>query len=86
MLKHLLSLIATNEGISSLDSLAREMDVPPAMAGQLMDELARRGYLRRGLAGCTPVGCAACPARVSCDSPAGLRLWELTPKGRRLLT
>jgi hypothetical protein len=86
MLKRLLSLIAANEGVSSLDSLAREMDVPPALAEQLMSELVRGGYLRTAYAECEPVGCGACPARVICQQPTGVGLWELTNKGRRLLT
>ena len=86
MLKRLLTIIAANDGTSSLDWLAREMGVPLAMAEQLMAELVRMGYLRLGLAACTPVGCAACPARVSCHPPTGVGLWELTDRGRRLLT
>jgi hypothetical protein len=86
MLKRLLSLIAANEGVSSLDELAWGMGVPPAMAEQLMSELVRGGYLRTAYAECEPVGCGACPARVICQQPTGVGLWELTNKGRRLLT
>jgi len=86
MLKRLLSLIAANEGVSSLDELAQEMGVPPAITEQLISELVRGGYLRTAYAECEPVGCGACPARVSCHQPTGVGLWELTPKGRRLLT
>jgi len=86
MLKRLLSLIAANEGVSSLDELAREMGVPPAMAEQLMSGLVRVGYLHTAYEECEPVGCGACPARVSCHQPTGVGLWELTNKGRRLLT
>ena len=86
MLKRLLSLIAANVGVSSLDELAREMDVPPAMAEQLISELVRGGYLHTAHGECEPAGCGACPARVSCHQPTGVGLWELTNKGRRLLT
>jgi L-amino acid N-acyltransferase YncA len=82
MLKRLLSLIATNDGVSSLDELAREMGVPRLLVKQLMAEAVRAGYLRRCLAGCTPAGCAGCHVRVSCHQPAGFALWELTNKGR----
>jgi len=85
MLKRLLTLIAANEGVSSLDWLAREMDVPPAMAEQLIGELVRAGYLRTAYGECEPVGCGACPLHSRCQPPTGFRLWELTPKGRRLL-
>ena len=86
MLKRLLSLIATNDGVSSLDELAQEMGVPRPLVKQLMAEVVRAGYLRRGLAGCTPAGCAACHARLSCQQPPGFALWELTNKGRCLFT
>jgi DNA-binding MarR family transcriptional regulator len=85
MLRRLLTLIAANEGVSSLDELAQEMGVPPAITEQLIGELVRGGYLRTAYGECAPIGCAACPARVSCHPPTGFRLWELTPKGRRLL-
>ena len=85
MLKRLLSLIAANEGVSSLDELAQEMGVPPAITEQLISELVRAGYLHTAYGECEPVGCGACPARMNCHQPRGVGLWELTPKGRRLL-
>jgi hypothetical protein len=86
MLKRLLTLVAANDGASSLAGLAREMGIPRAMAEQIMSDLVRGGYLRPGLVACAPMGCAACPARVGCHPPTGFRLWELTNKGRCLLT
>ena len=86
MLKRLLTLIAANEGVSSLDWLAREMDVPPAMAEQLIGELVRAGYLRTAYGECELAGCDACSLRSRCQPPVGVGLWELTEKGRRLLT
>jgi len=35
---------------------------------------------------CEPAGCGACPLRSCCQPPVGIGLWELTEKGRRLLT
>ena len=86
MLKRLLSLIAANDGTSSLDSLAREMGVPPAMAEQLLSNLVHMGYLRTAYGECEPVGCGACPLHSCYQPPVGVGLWELTNKGRRLLT
>jgi predicted ArsR family transcriptional regulator len=86
MLKRLLNLIATNDGTSSIDALAQKMGIPGTLVKQLLAELVRAGYLRTALGECTPVGCAACPAHVSCHQPTGVGLWELTNKGRRLLT
>jgi predicted ArsR family transcriptional regulator len=85
MLKRLLALIAANDGTSSLDELAREMGVPPAMAGQLLAELVRMGYLRTAQGECLPVSCAACPLQGQCGPPMGVGLWEVTEKGRHLL-
>lgn len=86
MLKRLLTLIAANEGVSSFDALAHEMSVPPTMAEQLLSNLVHMGYLRTASAECEPVGCGACPLHSCCQPPAGVGLWELTNKGRRLLT
>jgi predicted ArsR family transcriptional regulator len=85
MLKRLLALIAANDGTSSLGELAREMGVPPAMAEQLLTELARMGYLRTAQGDCPPVSCAACPLQGQCGPPLGVGLWEVTEKGRHLL-
>jgi hypothetical protein len=86
MLKRLLNLIAANKITSSLDGLAEEMGIPRALAEQLLTELVRTGYLRTALDECPPVGCATCPLHSHCRPPAGVGLWELTDKGRRLLT
>ncbi len=84
MLKRLLALIAANDGTSSLDELAREMGVPPAMVEQLLTELVRMGYLRTAQGEeCPPVSCAACPLQGQCGPPLGVGLWEVTEKGRR---
>jgi predicted ArsR family transcriptional regulator len=85
MLKRLLALIAANDGTSSLDELAREIGVPPAMVEQFLTELARMGYLRTAQGECLPVSCAACPLQGQCGPPLGVGLWEVTEKGRRLL-
>lgn len=84
MLKRLLALIAANDGTSSLDELAREMGVPPAMAAQLLTELVRMGYLRTTQGDCPSFSCAACPLQGQCGPPLGVGLWEVTEKGRRL--
>jgi predicted ArsR family transcriptional regulator len=81
MLKRLLSLIATHDGVSSLDELAHEMGVPRPLVEQLMTELVRRGYLTTTKAECPPRACAACALRPGCQPPMGIALWELTEKG-----
>ena len=86
MLKRLLNLVATNDGMSSIDALAQEMGIPRTLVGQLVAELVRAGYLRTALEECAPAGCAACPAYRQCAPLMGVRLWEVTPKGHRLIT
>jgi hypothetical protein len=56
------------------------------MAEQLVGELVRAGYLRTAYGECEPAGCGACSLRSYCQPPVGIGLWELTEKGRRLLT
>jgi predicted ArsR family transcriptional regulator len=85
MLKRLLSLIATKDGVSSLDELAQEMGVPRLMVEQLMAELVRGGYLNVAKEACPLPGCAGCALRPGCQPPLGIEVWELTEKGERLL-
>jgi predicted ArsR family transcriptional regulator len=77
----LLSLIATHDGVSSLDELAHEMGVPRLLVKQLMAELVRRGYLTTTKQECPPRACAGCALRPGCQPPLGIGVWELTEKG-----
>lgn len=85
MLKRLLTLIAANDGTSSLDWLAREMGVPRPLTRQLITDLVRTGHLRVAQEICPTAGCAICPVRPTCQPTTATGLWELTDKGRRLL-
>ncbi len=85
MLRRLLTLIADRRGVSSYDELARELGVSQALVEQLVAELLRSGCLRMAIDECVPAGCASCPLRASCSLPEGVRLWQLTEKGRRWL-
>jgi len=85
MLKRLLTLIAANQGVSSLDKLAREMGVPRPLARQLITDLVRTGHLRVAQEICPTAGCATCPVRPTCQPTTATGLWELTDKGRRFL-
>ena len=85
MLKRLLSLIAANGGVSSLDELAQEMGVPRPLVKQLMAELVRGGYVNTAKEGCLPPGCAGCALRPGCQPTLGIGVWELTEKGAALL-
>lgn len=85
MLRRALTLIAGRQGVCSYDELARELGVSRPLVEQLVAELLRSGCLRMAIDECVPEGCASCPLRTSCSLPEGVRLWQLTEKGRRWL-
>jgi predicted ArsR family transcriptional regulator len=85
MLRRLLALIADRQGVWSYDELARELGVSQALVERLIADLLRNGCLRMAIDECVPEGCASCPLRTSCSLPEGVRLWQLTEKGRRWL-
>jgi hypothetical protein len=85
MLRRLLALIADCQGVCSHEELARELGVSRSLVEQLVADLLRSGCLRMALDECVAEGCASCPLRTSCSLPGGVRLWELTDKGRRWL-
>jgi DNA-binding Lrp family transcriptional regulator len=81
MLHEFLKTIRDGE-VQSLLEIARALRISPAIALQLADDLARRGYLQEiGADYDTPqVGCVDCPAGSNCQ--ALTRHWFLTEKGR----
>ncbi|MCJ7511278.1 MAG: PCI domain-containing protein [Dehalococcoidia bacterium] len=85
MLRRTLTLIAGCQGVCSYDDLARELGVSQALVEQLVADLLRSGCLRMATGECAVEGCASCPLRTSCSLPGGIRLWQLTEKGRRWL-
>jgi len=85
MLRRLLALIAGRRGVCSYDELARELGVSRGLVEQLVADLLRSGCLRMAFDECVVEGCTTCPLRTSCSLPGGVRLWELTDKGRRWL-
>lgn len=85
MLRRLLALVADRQGVWSYDELARELGVSQALVERLVADLLRSGCLRMAIDECMPAGCASCPLRTSCSLPEGVRLWQLTEKGRRWL-
>ena len=76
MLERLLSSIAEG-GLHSYDGLAQELGVPRPLLEVMIEDLARRGYLRAAGGACD--GCAGCGMA---SGPCG-RLWTLTGKGIR---
>ena len=78
MLTELLRL-AAEEGAHSYAELAARLDIPPSMIGALLEDLARRGYVRPLAGGCD-ARCATCPLGRCAVSGAG-QVWVLTARG-----
>lgn len=84
MLWKILHELATGSRAQSLEAVARALDITPAMAQQMTEELVRLGYLSEA-ASCAS-GCGGCVRQSACGlASAGSRLWSVTPKGYRAL-
>jgi Mn-dependent DtxR family transcriptional regulator len=81
MLEELLRRLAQG-GTRSLSELARELGVSDELLGQMIEDLARRGYLR-SLAGSCDDRCACCPLAGTCTVGGLKQIWTLTEKGNR---
>jgi len=79
MLERLLSLVGQG-GVHSYADLARQLDVTVELVGQMLQDLARMGYLRPVADECEP-HCAGCPMANVCDIIGSTRMWTLTEKG-----
>ena len=80
MLEELLRWIA-EEGTYNLSELARELGVGEELLRQMIEDLARRGYLRP-VAGDCQSQCTGCPLAETCAIGSSTRVWALTEKGR----
>jgi len=81
MLRELLQLIAEG-GTRTRTELARELGVSEGLVEQMLEDLARMGYLRPVAGGCD-AHCAACPLAKTCAVGTPTRIWALTEKGLR---
>ena len=81
MLQRLLELVAEG-GVHSYADLARELGVSEGLLGQMIEHLARMGYLRP-VAGDCESQCTGCPLAESCAIGGPTRVWTLTEKGAR---
>lgn len=81
MLDNVLRL-AADKGALTIDALAREMAVSPAVAEQLFAELVRLGYLAAVASQCA-APCGHCPVKEGCRFIRQPRLWVITEKGDR---
>jgi len=81
MLERLLSLVGQG-GVHSYTDLARQLDVSEALLEQMLQDLARMGYLRPVADGCEG-RCAGCPMTKTCAIGGPTRVWALMEKGQR---
>jgi len=79
MLERLLSLVGQG-GVHSYTDLARQLDVTEQLLEQMLQDLARMGYLRPVADRCEGQ-CAGCPIANACDIGGPTRVWALTKKG-----
>jgi predicted ArsR family transcriptional regulator len=79
MLDRLLSLVSQG-GVHSYADLARQLDVTEELLEQMLQDLARMGYLRSVAEGCE-AQCAGCPLAETCAVGGPTRVWTLTEKG-----
>ena len=79
MLERLLSLVGQG-GVHSYADLARQLDVSEELVEQMLQDLARMGYLRSVADGCE-AHCADCPLGEACAIGGPTRVWVLTEKG-----
>ena len=84
MLWKVLHELATGRNTQSPEALARTLGITPALVQQMMEELARHGYL--SAAEQCSSGCDSCALQSACNvTTPTARLWVVTPKGRRAL-
>jgi len=81
VLQRLLDLVAEG-GVHSCADLARELGVSEGLLGQMIEDLARMGYLRPVADGCK-THCAGCPLAETCAIGGPTRVWALTDKGTK---
>jgi len=78
-LQRLLELVAEGSVHSYVD-LARELGVSEGLLGQMIKDLAQRGYLQP-VAGSCQSRCATCSLAETCAIGGPGRVWALTVKG-----
>ena len=76
LLERLLRLLRDG-GMRSTSDLAREMETSPALVEAMLEDLARRGYLRTLEGHCTE-HCQACPLQAACTVAGAGRVWSFT--------
>jgi hypothetical protein len=78
----MLVLLAEGRATTFTD-LVDMLGAGPDLVRQMLDHLARAGYVRV-LDGCCSGTCAGCGTKSACSALLGARAWALTDRGRRL--
>jgi len=81
MLERLLGVLAQGGAVSCGD-LARTLGVDQRLVQQMVEHLAKLGYLRPAAGSCGDE-CGACALEGPCSSGGPGRTWTLTEKGSR---
>ena len=84
MLQRLLELVAEG-GVHSHAELARQLKVSDKLLAEIIEDLARRGYLRAVSGDCSGQ-CAGCHQSKTCAVGASTQIWSLTEKGNAAAT
>ena len=79
-MERLLNLVGQG-GVHSYADLARQLDVTEELLEQMLEHLARMGYLRPVADGCE-THCANCSIANTCDIIGSTRMWTLTERGQ----
>ncbi len=86
MLKQLLNLLQRDDGIQRVEKLAAELGTSPAQVLQMLDELVRRGYLKRTSMACSETQCNSCPLTQFCASGADRQTQVYTLQTKKIST
>ncbi|WP_367025609.1 FeoC-like transcriptional regulator [Methylococcus sp. ANG] len=76
MLKKLLCLATEQSGTINTYELSQRLNLSREQVSAMLEDLARRGYLKSIVQGC-PISCARCPWQRACDHKRPPRLWQL---------
>ncbi len=82
MLREIVRTIAEGQVHSQVE-LARWLGVSEGLVEQMLEDLARTGYLKP-MGGESTEGCAGCPLAKMCVASRPRRAWVLTEKGRKV--
>ena len=83
MLHRLLQQIAEGAHPQTTAALADTLGTTPELVLQMIEQLARQGYLRENIQ-CAD-GCESCSLKALCGvKNSGTRLWTVTEKGRQV--